>query len=94
MNAGHTLYAVQKIHGHPDAKVTERYAHLSQATLFATSSSVSAAMTGGAGNVEVKALKERRRGGDYVTVAGRGGLVRAAHSSVEGQEQAMNCDNS
>ncbi|MBY0239657.1 MAG: tyrosine-type recombinase/integrase [Burkholderiaceae bacterium] len=53
VNAGHTLYAVQKILGHSDAKVTERYAHLSSATLLAASGSVSAAMRS-AGKVNVK----------------------------------------
>jgi len=46
VNAGHSLYAVQKILGHSDAKVTERYAHLSSATLLAASNSVSLAMRG------------------------------------------------
>lgn len=46
VNAGRTLYEVQKILGHSDAKVTERYAHLSSATLLAASNSVSVAMRG------------------------------------------------
>lgn len=33
VNSGRTLYEVQKILGHSDAKVTERYAHLSSKTL-------------------------------------------------------------
>jgi len=33
VNSGRTLYEVQQILGHSDSKVTERYAHLSTATL-------------------------------------------------------------
>ena len=33
VNSGRTLYEVQKILGHSDSKVTERYAHISTATL-------------------------------------------------------------
>jgi integrase len=55
VNAGHTLYAVQKILGHSDAKVTERYAHLSSATLLAASNSVSVAMKGAGRAVVVPA---------------------------------------
>jgi integrase len=54
VNAGHTLYAVQKILGHSDAKVTERYAHLSSATLLAASNSVSVAMRGAAMEIPVR----------------------------------------
>lgn len=41
VNAGHTIYEVQKILGHSDTKVTERYAHLSQKTLEKASNSAS-----------------------------------------------------
>lgn len=47
VNDGRTLYEVQKILGHSDAKVTERYAHLSLATLQAASNSASVAMKRG-----------------------------------------------
>jgi integrase len=57
VNAGHTLYAVQKILGHSDAKVMERYAHLSSATLLAASNSVSVAMRG-AGRTVAKVQEE------------------------------------
>ncbi|KQW87505.1 hypothetical protein ASC94_29510 [Massilia sp. Root418] len=57
VNAGHTLYAVQKILGHSDAKVTERYALLSSATLLAASNSVSVAMRG-AGRTVAKVLED------------------------------------
>lgn len=44
VNAGHTIYEVQKILGHSDTKVTERYAHLSLDTLQAAANSASVAM--------------------------------------------------
>lgn len=44
VNAGHTIYEVQKILGHSDTKVTERYAHLSLSTLQAAANSASMAM--------------------------------------------------
>jgi len=47
VNDGRTLYEVQAILGHSTSKVTERYAHLSTATLQAASSSASAKLTGG-----------------------------------------------
>ena len=34
MNAGRSLYEVQKILGHTQIKTTQRYAHLSQDTLI------------------------------------------------------------
>lgn len=46
VNAGHTIYEVQKILGHSDTKVTERYAHLSLGTLQKASNSASVAMKG------------------------------------------------
>ena len=48
VNSGRTLYEVQKILGHSDTKVTERYAHLSLATLQDASNSASTAMKGAA----------------------------------------------
>ena len=53
VNSGRTLYEVQKILGHSDTKVTERYAHLSQATLQDASNSASMAIKGA---VKVAAL--------------------------------------
>jgi integrase len=47
VNDGRTLYEVQAILGHSSSKVTERYAHLSTATLQQASSSASARLTGG-----------------------------------------------
>lgn len=44
VNAGHTIYEVQKILGHSDTKVTERYAHLSLKTLQGAANSASVAM--------------------------------------------------
>jgi site-specific recombinase XerD len=46
VNSGRTLYEVQKILGHSDSKVTERYSHLSLATLQAASNSASIAIMG------------------------------------------------
>jgi integrase len=51
VNSGRTLYEVQQILGHSDSKVTERYAHLSTATLQdaanAVSDTVNAAINSG-----------------------------------------------
>lgn len=44
VNAGHSIYQVQKILGHSDTKVTERYAHLSLKTLQTATDSASLAM--------------------------------------------------
>lgn len=41
VNAGHSLYEVQKILGHSDPKITMRYAHLGQASLVAAAEVVS-----------------------------------------------------
>lgn len=46
VNDGRTLYEVQAILGHSSSKVTERYAHLSTATLQQASASASARLTG------------------------------------------------
>lgn len=55
VNAGHTIYEVQKILGHSDTKVTERYAHLSLKTLEKASSSASnALMCAGRGGLAVR----------------------------------------
>lgn len=55
VNSGRTLYEVQKILGHSDTKVTERYAHLSQAMLQDASNSTSMAIKGA---VKVAAVEE------------------------------------
>lgn len=41
VNAGHTLYEVQKMLGHADPRTTMRYAHLEQATLRSAAEAVS-----------------------------------------------------
>lgn len=46
VNSGRTLYEVQKILGHSDTKVTERYAHLSSKVLQAAADSASDAIRG------------------------------------------------
>lgn len=50
VNAGHSLYEVQKLLGHSDPRTTMRYAHLGQDALVAAAETVSgclAAITGG-----------------------------------------------
>ena len=42
VNAGHSLYEVQKLLGHGDPRTTLRYAHLGQASLVAAAQTVSA----------------------------------------------------
>lgn len=46
VNAGRTLYEVQQILGHSDAKVTQRYAHLSSKTLQEAANSASTKILG------------------------------------------------
>ena len=46
VNGGRTLYEVQQILGHSDAKVTERYAHLSKKTLQDAANTASVAIKG------------------------------------------------
>jgi len=59
VNSGRTLYEVQKILGHSDAKVTERYAHLSLATLQEAANSASLAIRGATRKtVKVAAVEE------------------------------------
>ena len=41
VNAGHSLYEVQKLLGHGDPRTTMRYAHLGQASLLAATETVS-----------------------------------------------------
>jgi integrase len=57
VNAGHTIYEVQKILGHSDTKVTERYAHLSLKTLEKASNSASNALMGAGRGVAVAATE-------------------------------------
>ena len=40
VNAGHSLYEVQKLLGHSDPRTTMRYAHLGQAALLAAAETV------------------------------------------------------
>ncbi|MDR0339468.1 MAG: tyrosine-type recombinase/integrase [Desulfovibrio sp.] len=44
VNAGHSLYEVQKLLGHSDPRTTTRYAHLGQASLVAAAQTVSACL--------------------------------------------------
>lgn len=45
VNAGHSLYEVQKLLGHSDPRTTMRYAHLEQASLLAVAETVSGFFT-------------------------------------------------
>lgn len=45
VNAGHSLYEVQKLLGHSDPRTTMRYAHLGQASLVAAAETVSGFLT-------------------------------------------------
>lgn len=45
VNAGHSLYEVQKLLGHSDPRTTMRYAHLEQASLLAAAETVSGFFT-------------------------------------------------
>jgi len=44
VNAGRSLYEVQKILGHTQVKTTQRYAHLSQGTLIDAANEVAKAV--------------------------------------------------
>ncbi len=44
VNAGHSLYEVQKLLGHSDPRTTMRYAHLEQTSLLAAAQTVSACL--------------------------------------------------
>lgn len=46
VNAGHSLYEVQKLLGHSDPRTTMRYAHLGQASLVAAAETVSGFLVG------------------------------------------------
>jgi hypothetical protein len=46
VNSGRTLYEVQSILGHSDAKVTQRYAHLSSKSLQSAANSASVMIKG------------------------------------------------
>jgi len=50
VNSGRTLYEVQQILGHSTSKVTERYSHLSSATLQAAANSASVMINAAMGN--------------------------------------------
>jgi integrase len=58
VNDGRTIYEVQKILGHSDTKVTERYAHLSLKTLQGAANSASIAMRGAGRAVAVEVVDQ------------------------------------
>ena len=47
VNAGRSLYEVQKLLGHTQIKTTQRYAHLSQQTLLDAANAANLSMGGG-----------------------------------------------
>ena len=47
VNAGHSLYEVQKLLGHSDPRTTMRYAHLGQSSLLAATQTVSTRLARG-----------------------------------------------
>ena len=47
VNAGRSLYEVQKLLGHTQVKTTQRYAHLSQETLLDAANAANASMGAG-----------------------------------------------
>ena len=49
VNSDRTLYEVQSILGHSDAKVTQRYAHLSSRSLQDAANTASVMIQGGSG---------------------------------------------
>jgi site-specific recombinase XerD len=51
VNSDRTLYEVQSILGHSDAKVTQRYAHLSSRSLQDAANTASVMIQGGGGGV-------------------------------------------
>ena len=53
VNSGRTLYEVQKILGHSTSKVTEKYSHLSSATLQAAANSASVVINKAMGKKEL-----------------------------------------
>ena len=55
INNGRTIYEVQRILGHSDTKVTERYAHLDQRTLQEAANSASVAIRGATEGAEAAA---------------------------------------
>ena len=55
INSGRTIYEVQRILGHSDTKVTERYAHLDQRTLQEAANSASVAIRGATEGAEAAA---------------------------------------
>lgn len=65
VNAGHSLYEVQKLLGHSDPRTTMRYAHLGQASLVAAAQTVS-------GFLAPDATNGRRNDGDVAVLPPHG----------------------
>ena len=65
VNAGHSLYEVQKLLGHSDPRTTMRYAHLGQASLVAAAQTVSACLVrrdrGGGGKSPQKGREKTKK---------------------------------
>lgn len=79
VNAGHSLYEVQKLLGHSDPRTTMRYAHLGQASLVAAAETVSVFLA------QTSRENERENSGGYFAPQPHGtrcGIRRASPSAV------------
>lgn len=73
VNAGHSLYEVQKLLGHGDPRTTMRYAHLGQASLLAAAETVSGFFIPRKSRDRIKDV--------FSPPAGRKSLWEAAHAN-------------
>ncbi len=80
VNAGHSLYEVQKLLGHSDPRTTMRYAHLGQASLVAAAQMVSGFLTRPDGN----AVKETAAGVSFRRRREHAGEIGQARPCCEG----------
>ena len=96
VNSGRTLYEVQQILGHSDPSVTQRYAHLSTASLQEAANSASVAIRGKAAataeasineGVAPCRLTEPRRTGTERERPSWGGSLRAAAPFFSGERR-------
>jgi len=68
INAGHSLYEVQKLLGHTQVKTTQRYAHLSQESLLTAADSATASVPWDSSQREDSKKKEEREDNDLKTL--------------------------
>jgi len=78
VNEGHSLYAVQRLLGHADPRTSMRYAHLSQAVLFAAAHQVSRYL----------AYAEKQESAKLTDYSGRGGKS-AFERGLQGVDMAF-----